>query len=590
MVTRLKEVDAVIVGMGWTGSILARELTRAGLNVVGLERGGMRLPEKDFRLPASRDELRYAVRQELALDPAIETMTMRHTASETALPIRRFGAFLPGSGLGGAGTIWNGLTWRFLPFDHAPRSRIAERYGKSAMGDELTVADWPMSYDELEPFYDRFEKLCGTSGKAGNLRGTLMAGGNIFEGPRQAEYPNKPLVRSLAGSLFEQAAESLGYHPYPTPAGNMSAPYTNPEGAAMGACVYCGHCDRFGCAVNAKASPNASILPVLLADARFGLRTDSFITELVYDKAARRVGAVRYTDLKTGTEYEQPASLVALCGYTFSNTRLMLLSGIGAPYDPATGTGVVGKNYCYQVTGHVQVFLEDEEINPFMASGAHAMNIDDFNGDNFDHGGLGFFGGALIFAGPVHGRPIMARPVPPGTPRWGRAWKAATARWYNHSFSIHASGANFAHRANYLDLDPTYRDRLGRPLIRMTFNFHDNDYRLSAFTTAKAVEIARAMNPTIIGTPMPRRGDFHVVPYQSTHSTGGTIMGTDPATSVVNRYLQAWDASNLFVIGASTFPQNPGHPPTGAVAALAYWSAQAVTTQYLRSPGALVPA
>jgi gluconate 2-dehydrogenase alpha chain len=195
-----------------------------------------------------------------------------------------------------------------------------------------------------------------------------------------------------------------------------------------------------------------------------------------------------------------------------------------------------------------------------------------------------------MFAGPVHGRPIAGRLTPPGTPRWGRAWKEATAKWYSHGFTIHASGANFAHRANYLDLDPTYCDKLGRPLIRMTYNFRDNDRKLSAFTTAKAVEIARAMNPTILGTPMPRRGDFHVVPYQSTHNTGGTIMGSDPKASVVNRYLQAWEASNLFILGASTFPQNPGHPPTGAVGALAYWAADAITTRYLKAPGALVPA
>jgi gluconate 2-dehydrogenase alpha chain len=223
-----------------------------------------------------------------------------------------------------------------------------------------------------------------------------------------------------------------------------------------------------------------------------------------------------------------------------------------------------------------------------MATGANAMNIDDFSGDNFDHAGLGFFSGALIFASPTHGRPIMGRLTPPGTPRWGRQWKEATAKWYSHAFTIHASGANFAHRHNYLDLDPTYRDKLGNPLVRMTYNFRDNDRKLSAFVTGKAVEIAKAMKPTILGTPMPRRDNFHIVPYQSTHNTGGTIMGTDPKTSVVNRYLQSWDADNLFVIGASTFPQNPAHPPTGAVGALSYWAADAITRQYLKSPGPLV--
>jgi hypothetical protein len=115
-----------------------------------------------------------------------------------------------------------------------------------------------------------------------------------------------------------------------------------------------------------------------------------------------------------------------------------------------------------------------------MASGANGMAIDDLNGDNFDHGGLGFFGGAWIFASPPSGRPIASRLTPAGTPRWGLGWKEATARWYNHSFTVNASGASYAHRENYLDLDPNYRDAIGRPLVRMTYNFHDNDRRLSA--------------------------------------------------------------------------------------------------------------
>ncbi len=588
MTTKLKRADAVIIGIGWSGSILARELTKAGLKVVGLERGKLRTPENDFALPHIRDELKYAVRQELILDPSLETLTLRHSPGESALPLRRFGAFMPGMGLGGAGTIWNGMTWRFTPWEHQLKSRITERYGNAALAPELTISDWAMSYDELEPYYDRFEKLCGTSGKAGNLQGRLIDGGNIFEGPRQSDYPTPPLTQSHGGALFAAAAKDLGYHPYPTPSANLSQEYRNPEGALLNPTIFCGHCDRFGCATNSKASPNSTILPVLLNEPLFDLRCDSWVTEIVHDKAARKATAVRYVDMVSGEEFEQPADLVLLCAYPFSNTKLLLLSKLGAAYDPATGQGAVGKNYCYQVTGNVPVFFEDEEINPFMATGANAMNIDDFNGDNFDHAGLGFFGGALIFASPVHGRPIMGRATPPGTPRWGRAWKEATAKWYNHGFTIHASGANFAHRDNYLDLDPTYRDKLGQPLVRMTYNFHDNDLKLSAYTTGKAVEIAKAMKPTIMGPPLPRRGNFNVVPYQSTHNTGGAIMGNDPKTSVVNRYLQHWDADNLFVIGASAFPQNPGHPPTGAVGALSYWAADAITNRYVKAPGSLV--
>jgi gluconate 2-dehydrogenase alpha chain len=164
------------------------------------------------------------------------------------------------------------------------------------------------------------------------------------------------------------------------------------------------------------------------------------------------------------------------------------------------------------------------------------------------------------------------------------------AEWYDHAFAIGASGANYAHRSNYLDLDPTYRDALGRPLIRMTYNFRENDHRLAAYCADIAARIGRATNATIVTKPDTRSRNFSVVPYQSTHNTGGTIMGTDPQRSVVNRYLQAWTADNLFVLGASVFPQNASYNPTGTVGALAYWAADAIIGRYLKHPGPLVHA
>ena len=274
------------------------------------------------------------------------------------MPIRRLGSFLPGTDLGGAGAHWNGMTWRWLPSDHKLRSHLTERYGKNAIPEEMTIEDLPVSYDELEPYYDKFEKLCGVSGKAGNLRGKIIDGGNVFEGPRQNEYPNPPLARSMAGTIMDEASRSLGYHPFQAPSSNASETYTNFEGMTLGACEYCGHCERFGCEANAKASPNVCILPALLADPKFELRTNAQVKELVYDKAARKVTAVRYIDTRTGEEYEQPAGIVILGAYVFNNVLLMLTAGIGEPYDYKTGQGAVGKNYCYQVSGNaVTVFF-----------------------------------------------------------------------------------------------------------------------------------------------------------------------------------------------------------------------------------------
>src|SRR5215472_7182818 len=223
----LKDVDAVCIGVGFTGSILARELTKSGLKVVGLERGANRSSREDFALPNIRDDLRYAVRQELFQDTQLETVSLRHSPGDTALPIRRLGSFLPGTGLGGAGAHWNGVTWRLLPSDHNLRTHLQNRYGGNAIPAELTIEDYPVSYDELEPYYDKFEKLCGISGKAGNLRGQKIDGGNVFEGPRQYEYPNKPLMQPMAGAIMDAACRSLGFHPFPAPAANSSDVYTN---------------------------------------------------------------------------------------------------------------------------------------------------------------------------------------------------------------------------------------------------------------------------------------------------------------------------------------------------------------------------
>jgi gluconate 2-dehydrogenase alpha chain len=587
MAKTMKAVDAVMVGMGWSGSIMARELTKAGLTVVGLERGADKSPREDFALPRIRDEYKYRVRQELMLDMSIETHTLRNNPSELALPMRKWDVPPMGDGLGGAGAHWNGVTWRFAPSEFVLRSHLTERYGRNAIPEEMTIQDWGITYDDLEPHYEHFERLCGTSGKAGNLRGQKIEGGNPFEGPRQSEYPNKPLIMSQAGLIFTKAAQNLGYHPFPTPASNSSTPYVNSEGLSIGQCQYCGHCEYFGCESNAKASPLICVLPVLMQDPKFELRTQAYVSRLLYDKAAKKVRGVAYVDRRTGEEIEQPSEMVVLCAYPFNNTLLLLTAGIGVPYDPVTGKGVVGKNYCHQTTSQVMMFVEDE-INPWIGTGVSPAAIDDFQADNFDHSGLDFFGGGFIAPAVSGGRPIQVRATPPGTPRWGSAWKEATARWYNHSFPLNCHGISYAHKHNYLDLDPTYKDAIGRPLVRMTYNYFDNDYKMSAFLTEKAVGIARAANATIVGNPQPRRGNYGAGNGGAAHHTGGVIMGADPSTSALNRYLQCWEASNLFVMGGAAFPQNPGHNPTCTIGALTYWSAQAITSRYLKAPGPLV--
>jgi gluconate 2-dehydrogenase alpha chain len=584
---RMSPVDVVLVGMGWTGGILAKGLAEAGYRVVGLEKGGHRQTVPDWQAPAMHDELKYAVRLALMDDVSRSTLTFRNHRDQLALPMRQLGSFLPGSDLGGAGVHWNGQTFRFLPSDLALRSHTIERYGEEIIDEDLTIQDWGITYDELEAYYDHFEKVAGIGGIAGNLRGETRPGGNPFEGPRSDEYPNPPMKQAYTGALFEQAARDQGYHPFPVPSANMTRNYTNPYGAELRACSYCGFCERFGCEHFAKASPQLCVLPFALASENFELRTHCHVLRVNLDRANRRATGVTYIDAR-GREVEQPADLVVLCAYAYNNVHLMLLSGIGQAYDPESGEGTVGKNYCYQTMSGVDIFFEpDVHINPFMGAGALGTAIDDFNGDNFDHSELDFIGGAYIAAYTTHGRPIHHHPVPSDTPRWGLAWKQAVARHYNHTVGLTVHGTSYAHRGNYLDLDPNYTNAYGQPLLRMTFDFPDNDRRMSEWVTDRAVEIAEAMGGQKVEDS---RLDEHysIVPYQTTHNTGGAIMGVDPRTSVVNRYLQSWDCHNVFVMGACAFPQNPGYNPTDTVGALAYWSLEAMLDRYLRNPGPLV--
>jgi gluconate 2-dehydrogenase alpha chain len=591
MAERKRPVDAVIIGYGWTGAIMAKTLTDAGLSVVALERGPPRDTSPDFEYPRIADELKYGIRGDLWQPLANETVTIRHGIQDTAVPYRKYGSFILGNGVGGAGAHWNGQLWRASPEDLRLRTHIEHRYGKKFIPADMTIQDYPVSFEELEPHFDHFEKVCGVSGTAGNLRGQIKPGGNPFEGPRSDEFPTPPLPPIHVARLFEKATAELGYKSFPVPSANSSIAYTNPYGVRLGPCNLCGFCERFGCFLYSKASPQTTILPILADRQNLEVRTNSYVTKILMDRTRKVATGVTYVD-ENGAEVEQPADMVILSAFQMHNVRLLLLSGIGRPYDPVTGEGLIGKNYAYQmcsVTG--AFFSEDVEINPFIGAGAAGQRvIDEFNSDHFDHSHLGFIGGSLIYAGGTGGRPIEQMMLPPDAPHWGSGWKAAIRKHYRHSAPIGTLGSVMSYRDRYLSLDPTYKDAHGLPLLRITFDWHDNEYKMAAHSAAKMDEIVRAMKPEKQATLAIRSGNhYDTRVYQTTHTTGGAIIGSNPTNSVINRYSQSWEVPNLFIYGASSFPQNIGYNPTGLLAGLTYFSAAKIRDTYLKSPGPLVP-
>src|ERR1700691_5024703 len=539
MARKLPKKDVAIIGMGWTGSILANELTDAGLDVVAIERGPWRDTATDFPISYMQDELRYRIQHELFLRNSQMSVTFRNNVNQTALPVRSWGAFMLGNGTGGAGVHWNAETWRFLPTDFTLKSHLTQRYGANFLPDDMTIQDLGVSFDRLEPHYDGFEYLCGTSGQAGNLAGTIQAGGNPFEGPRSRPYPTPPQKQGYGHTLFGEAAKQLGYKPFPQPSGNLSQSYTNPLGVTLGQCTFCGFCEWIGCANYSKATPQTTILPVLLRNPNFEARTECEVMRINLDNTGKRATGVTYVN-SSGEEFEQPADLVLLCAFQLFNVQLLLLSGIGAPYDPQTGKGQIGRNFTHQTVSTAVGFFDKDKynFNPFIASGSIGFCIDEFNGDNFDHGPEGFVGGAYMGQVQTGARPIETTVVPPGTPKWGAQWKKAVRDNYLSTVKpgtgVH--GSFYSYRDVYLDLDPTYTDRFSRPLMRMTIDLHDNEIKQNRFMTDKFAEIIKAIGANVVDKQY-RTAPYDITTYQTTHLNGGVVMGGGAKNGVGHRCL-----------------------------------------------------
>jgi gluconate 2-dehydrogenase alpha chain len=214
----------------------------------------------------------------------------------------------------------------------------------------------------------------------------------------------------------------------------------------------------------------------------------------------------------------------------------------------------------------------------------------DFNGDVFDHSDLDFIGGMQLFSEPCEREPfnsVTPLQTKDGSTR-GAGWKEELRKNWDSYAGINTEGESIAYEQNRVDLDPNYRDRWGQPLLRITFDWTENEQNMWRFMYARSLEIMRAMSPTRIVSTTPELGGYRIDKYQSTHPTGGCIMGHDPGDSVTNAYGQVWDTPNVFVTGAALFPQNPGANPTGTVAALAYRTSEAIRDRYFDDPGELL--
>ena len=344
----------------------------------------------------------------------------------------------------------------------------------------------------------------------------------------------------------------------------------------------------YGCDFTAKSDPLATVIPTARKTGNCEIRTNSLVRRVIH-KDGKATG-VMFTDTRTGMEYEQPADVVVLGAFSFTNNRLLMLSEIGTQYDPTTRKGTIGRNFNGQFNITflgARGFFEEKKFNLYMGAGALGGTMSDFAGDNFDHSDVDFINGGGIELRQYGDAAIATNHVPKGTKKWGPEFKKSSIKYANRSLIAWYTPAIMSWWHNYLDLDPTYKDEFGDPLLRITNRYTDQDRNIAKFGIEKCSEIMKEMGADIVDEDeVPEEFD-HI--YSGGHYAGGVIMGADPETSAVNNYLQMWEMDNLFVVGGSAFPQFGGHHPTATIGALAYRAAEGVE-KYLKEKGPLVEA
>jgi gluconate 2-dehydrogenase alpha chain len=554
MSINLKPVDVAVIGLGAAGGVAVLPLARAGLKVAGLEAGTWMDP-KTFR----PDELHNNVRGLLTSVPKAnrEIPTVRDTPDS---PTRRAQIHPMMNAVGGTSIHYWAQSWRLNPWDFKTRSEAKKRYGSSAIPARSTLEDWPITYNDLEPFYEIVEHEVGVSGKAGNIRGKIDPAGNVYEGARQREYPMPPLRGSGFTDHMAEVARKLGWKPFRPPAAINSQEYRGRPG-----CAFHGYCNRGGCHISAKNSTAVTTIPEALKTKNLTVFDRAHVTRII-PASDGRVAGVLY--LRDGKEYFQAARVVLLASYTYENTRLLLLSK-SKPYPNGLSNnhGQVGRHYFgHWQSGVTAIFPYD--INVWYGTPAQACAVDDWADDNYDHSGLGFIGGSTLQPH-TEMHPIEAASINSAgrSPMWGSRWKAFVrdnaARWTTAYLQTSA----FPYEDIFLDLDPAVRDPLGDPVCRITNGFKENESKAAEFGQKKMEEWFQAAGAVQILRAAPNP------PGATTHAYGGTRMGDNPETNVVDRWGFSHEAPNLGVLGASVMGVSGARNPTLTVQALAWRTA-----------------
>ncbi|MDO8213546.1 GMC family oxidoreductase [Conexibacter sp. CPCC 206217] len=559
-----EQIDAIVVGMGASGAIVAAELASAGAKVVGFDKGPA-YDGDDVRF--KHDEIKYYVRKEIVPHMGRDPITWRPDARSRAtvlpwavgpLAVDEPLHLPPSLGTGGGTVHWGGASWRLRAADFRMRTELVARWGRSALPEGTDVVDWPITYDELEPYFDRVEWEQGVSGRAGNVRGRSIEGGNPFESPRARDFPMPPLRNGAGDKRFVEAARRLGYHPFPQPAAIVT---TDDFAEGRSGCTYCGFCHGYPCHVDAKTSTHVTSVPKGLMTGNLDLRPHHRVIEVLRSDDGRRVRGVRYID-PDGRRRELLADRVVLACYSLENTRLLLVSGVD-------GNGCTGK---YFMTHNYGMFagLMPEYTNSFMGPLTAASVIDDVNAELIPDNDLGVLWGSAITSHSGDIQPIEGmHAMPPHAPTWGAGMKEWARQNFRRMHAMYAQTASLPSEHATIDLDPHVEDPWGQPALRITHDWTDHDVASVEYHLRIKRRIGQEMGMTEFWNETPRPA-WHL----STHEVGTHRMGEDPAASVVDRHGETHECAGLFAIGGGQFPTNPSYNPTTTIMALAYLTAE----------------
>ncbi len=532
------EVDFVIIGSGAAGGIMAKQLSTAGFKIVVLEQGGWGKygHEKDY----TKDEYlndNATGDDQLMTDPVKQPNTFRRNANEKAVP----GVHSYGCVVGGGTVTYGGSSWRHLPWEFNEATTVGAVAGTG-------LADWPITYAELEPYYTQAEWEMGISGQKLN---------NPNVAPMTKDYPVPPVPMKASGALFKIGAAKLGWEVIPGPLAIITRPYQGRD-----ACVNCSSCSGFGCHVKARSSSAVTMLPLAEKTGNCEIRVRSYVREISVDNNGRCTGVVYFDNDKK--EIFQRAKAVILSANGSETPRLLLLSKSARfPDGLANSSGVVGR-YLMLGGGAGASGLFEHPLNDYKGVVTGAAIVDFVKTDPQ----RGFYGGGRMtargFDTPIN---YGLRGLQPGSPRWGSAYKKALMAEANHKMTVSCFVTQLPLETNRVDLDPDVKDGWGLPAMRITSTSHPDDFKAMEFFRQKSIEILEAAGATKVwaGPVNDSRG--------SAHNRGTCRMGNDPKTSVVNKFHRAHDVPNLFIIDGSNLVTGGRNHPTMTIQALAFRAA-----------------